>query len=247
MSSDPTKIASSAHHWRCTSIQLSSTARTPARRPFQLTICCSKKPMKRLPIMFCSATSLSSSASITPSAGRRIGTPVFLNGSYSSTSPIHVASILASCLSIFSSIRACSTVSPTPSTCFSSSSASSIESENLSSITKLLPQIRISFFQWRSRIASSRRSWTRGSAWGEMWKGEGECVRAVGARAVARRGASPGRAAARRACSGATTTSRCTRPSSAPPSGSSPSPPSAAGSPRASSRRRRRLDEGGAG
>ncbi len=131
--------------------------------PFQLTICCSKKPMKRLPIMFCSATSLSSSASITPSAGRRIGTPVFLNGSYSSTSPIHVASILASCLSIFSSIRACSTVSPTPSTCFSSSSASSIERENLSSITKFLPQIRISFFQWRSRIASSRRSCTSGS------------------------------------------------------------------------------------
>jgi len=162
MSSEPMKMASSEHHWRCTSIQFSSTWRTPARRVFHDVICASKKPMKRLPIMFCSATSWSSSASMVADASLRMVTPVFLKGSYSSCSASHVVSMRLSCLSILSSMRACSTVSPTCSAYLCSSSARSTPRDILSSMTNVLPQMRMSFFQWRSRIDSSRKSCTSG-------------------------------------------------------------------------------------
>ena len=73
--------------------------------PFQLTICCSKKPMKRLPIMFCSATSLSSSASYVSPGCNRMLTPVVLKGLYSSLRPAHVFWIFCSWMSILISAR----------------------------------------------------------------------------------------------------------------------------------------------
>mmetsp|Transcript_2360 Transcript_2360/g.7768 ORF Transcript_2360/g.7768 Transcript_2360/m.7768 type:complete len:203 (-) Transcript_2360:4097-4705(-) len=162
MSSEPRKMDSSEHHARCTSSHTSSTARTVPSLPFQSVICVSKNPMKRLPIMFCSATSLSSSASYTSGGCWRICTPVFLNGAYSRPKPDQVCAIFLSCASSLISARACSTTSDTPSWKRWSSSRRSDSSCSLSSRMKDLPHVAMSFCQWRSRIASSRRSWMSG-------------------------------------------------------------------------------------
>ena len=63
MSSEPRKMDSSEHHWRCTSTHASSVARTPPSFVFYELTWVSKKPTKRLPIIPCSAASCSSSAS----------------------------------------------------------------------------------------------------------------------------------------------------------------------------------------
>mmetsp|Transcript_4440 Transcript_4440/g.12911 ORF Transcript_4440/g.12911 Transcript_4440/m.12911 type:complete len:317 (-) Transcript_4440:707-1657(-) len=164
MSSEPRKMDSRLHQARCTSIQSSRQARTCASLAFHWRICVSKKPMKRLPVIACSDTSWSSRASKTASGLRTTSTPVALKGSYLRASSIHAASMRASWRSILSSSRACCTVSATASLKRCSCGRRRSSSTVLLSMAKDRPQMRMSFFQWRSRIASSRRSDTRGRA-----------------------------------------------------------------------------------
>ena len=65
MSSEARKMDSSCIHERDTSSHTSSVERVAASLAFHEVTVVSKKPTKRLPIMFCSTTSLSSSASKT--------------------------------------------------------------------------------------------------------------------------------------------------------------------------------------
>mmetsp|Transcript_33993 Transcript_33993/g.79402 ORF Transcript_33993/g.79402 Transcript_33993/m.79402 type:complete len:265 (+) Transcript_33993:148-942(+) len=167
MSAEPMKIDCRFCHLPCTSRHVDSTTSTEPSFFCQFWTLSRKSALPCTYLddwRFWSWRELSSRASMTVSStASRKRSALSGSGGKDRFCTLHVSASFCSCFSMVSSFWARSTISSTSSSKRWSSRSSMPPKVNLSSILNVMPHARMSWFQWRSRMAGWWSSSTRGS------------------------------------------------------------------------------------